>query len=99
MPPSFVLAPEAVEDLKEIWEYVASDSIDAADRVHSKIREAIELIAQRPAIGHYRPDLSPLPLRFLPVYSYLIVYDPASNPIEIWRVIHGARDVSSALRR
>jgi len=28
----FVLHPGAVQDLNEIWEYVASDSLDAADQ-------------------------------------------------------------------
>jgi plasmid stabilization system protein ParE len=29
----FVLHPEAYTDLNEIWEYIAADNLDAADRV------------------------------------------------------------------
>jgi len=29
----FVLHPEAYTDLDEIWEYIAADNLDAADRV------------------------------------------------------------------
>jgi plasmid stabilization system protein ParE len=29
----FVFHPDALKDLDEIWEYIAGDSIDAADRV------------------------------------------------------------------
>jgi plasmid stabilization system protein ParE len=30
----FVFHPGALKDLDEIWEYIAGDSIDAADRAH-----------------------------------------------------------------
>ncbi len=29
----FVLHPDALTDLDEIWEFIAADSLDAADRV------------------------------------------------------------------
>jgi plasmid stabilization system protein ParE len=29
----FVLHPQAYTDLEEIWEYIAADSLDAADQV------------------------------------------------------------------
>jgi hypothetical protein len=32
------------------------------------------------------------------VYSYLIVYDPASSPTRILTVLHGARDLETLLR-
>jgi len=32
----FVLHPEAYTDLSEIWEYIAGDNLDAADRVRTK---------------------------------------------------------------
>ena len=59
--------------------------------------KAIRLVAQRPGAGHTRTDLSDLPLKFRPVFSYLIVYDPERQPIEIVRVLRGARNVERAL--
>jgi plasmid stabilization system protein ParE len=47
--------------------------------------------------GHIREDITDLPVRFWPVGSYLIVYDAGKRPIEILRVLHGARDVESIL--
>jgi plasmid stabilization system protein ParE len=32
----FVLHPEAYTDLEEIWEYIAADSLDAADRMREE---------------------------------------------------------------
>ena len=37
----FVLHPEALVDLEEIWEFIAADSLDAADRVLEEIYQAI----------------------------------------------------------
>ena len=41
----FVLHPEALADLDEIWEFIAADNLDAADRVLSEIREAMHSLA------------------------------------------------------
>jgi len=38
-------------------------------------------------------------VRFWPVFSYLIVYDPLKKPVEIVRVLHGKRDVEEILER
>jgi len=37
----FVLHPEAFNDLDEIWEYIAAENLDAADRVLDEIYDAI----------------------------------------------------------
>jgi len=33
----YVLSPLAAEDIDEIWEFIAADNIDAADRVIEEI--------------------------------------------------------------
>jgi antitoxin ParD1/3/4/toxin ParE1/3/4 len=38
-------------------------------------------------------------VKFWAVYSYLIVYDPASRPLTIVAVLHGARDVERLLKQ
>ena len=50
-----------------------------------------------PSQGYLRPDLSTSPVRFVPVYSWLIVYRVA-EPLEIVAIIHGRRDIRKALR-
>jgi toxin ParE1/3/4 len=59
--------------------------------------KAIRLLAQSPQLGHLRTDLTQLPLKFWPVFSYLIVYDPARRPIEVIRVLHAARNIEQIL--
>jgi antitoxin ParD1/3/4 len=88
----FVLHPDAVKDLEEIWEYIAADSLDAADRVREEIYEAIQSLAPFPHIGHTRPDLTGRPLRFQSVRDYVIAYAPEEKPLAILAVLHGRRN-------
>jgi toxin ParE1/3/4 len=46
-----------------------------------------------------RSDLTPLPVKFRPVFSYLIVYGPSARPLAIVRVLHGPQDVAAILGR
>lgn len=93
----FRFSPEAFRDIDEIWEYIAEDNLDAADRVRDEIFTACQRLAEMPGMGHLREDLADEPLRFWPVYSYLIIYRPESKPLEVVRVLHGARDVKRLL--
>ena len=93
----FIVSPEAVDDLEEIWLHIAEDNFEAAIQVEEKLRAVIRMLGDRPGAGHRRPDLTDQPVRFWPVYSYLIVYDPEKRPIEIVRVLHGARDIREIL--
>jgi len=55
-------------------------------------------LAGSPGAGHLRPDLTDENVKFFPVYSYLIVYRPATKPLQIVSVLHGHRDVGQILR-
>jgi len=57
----------------------------------------LKLLGKQPGVGHVREDLPGRPVKFWPVYSYLIVYDPETEPIQILRVLHGMRDVEEIL--
>jgi plasmid stabilization system protein ParE len=96
--PRYLLVPEARKDLSEILEYIAGDSVDAALRVHDRFIEIFELLAENPEAGHFRDDLTSRPVRFFPVYSYLVVYSADTRPIDIVRVLGGAQDVESILK-
>jgi plasmid stabilization system protein ParE len=93
----FVLSPEASDDLREIRDYIARDSTSAARRVLADLRVAMRRLAEMPEIGHVRQDLADEPLRFWPVYSYLIIYRPDSRPLEVVRVLSGYRDIAELL--
>ena len=87
----FVLHPEALADLNEIWEFIASENIDAASRVLNEIHEAIRTLERFPQLGHVRADLTSRPLRFHPVRNFLIAYAPDEEPLLVLAVLHGQR--------
>jgi len=88
-----VFARPAQRDLLEIWEFIARDDVDAADRVLREIEDAVEHLADMPRSGRLRNDLTDEPLRSWPVYSYLIFYRPETSPLEVVRVVSGYRDL------
>jgi len=97
----YQFTPQASDDLLEIWSYIARDNPEAADRVETAVFRACDLIAGSPLAGQTRKDLTPLPVRFWVVHpypNYMIVYNPESKPIQIIRILHGARDLPSMLR-
>jgi plasmid stabilization system protein ParE len=63
----FVFHPAAFTDLDEIWEFIAADTLDAADRVLEGIYETIRSLVAYLQVGHTRPDLTSRPVRFHPV--------------------------------
>jgi len=86
----------ARDDLIEIWDYIAKDNLDAADRVVAKIKKEISFLAKSPGIGHKRRDLTRKDVRFWNIYSYLVVYQETS-PMHIVRILHGFRDIADLL--
>ncbi|MBI3696956.1 MAG: type II toxin-antitoxin system RelE/ParE family toxin [Acidobacteria bacterium] len=80
MKQSFILAPAARQDLIEIWEFIAQESVDAADRVREDIYDAIIKLTRMPRMGHLREHLMEEPLRFWNVRSYLILSSAGRKP-------------------
>ena len=93
----FRISPEAAANITEIWEFIAEDNVAAAEASSARAGDAIRGLARTPAKGHLREDLTDKPVRFWPVRSYLIVYRPDTDPLEIVAVLHGARDIPRLL--
>jgi plasmid stabilization system protein ParE len=83
--------PEAEIDLDEIWEFIAEDSPDAADRMMDRIKATIEALVPLPHQGHRRIDLTSRPLRFTNAENYLIAYAPDKRPLWVVAIMHGRR--------
>ena len=93
----YLLSPEARQDLLDLWEYIAQDSIDAADRIRDALFAAMDRLAEMPYMGHLREDLSDEPIRFWRVHSYLILYRAEKSPMEVIRIVSGYRDIRSLI--
>ena len=89
----YVLSVDAGFDLDHIWEYIAADNIDAADRWIEKLFDAFEALGRTPGMGHRREDLTSHPVLFWPVGTYLIIYLATRQPIQIVAVTQGSRDI------
>ncbi len=87
----FVLHPDAYADLDEIWEFIAAENQDAADRVLEEIYQAIRTLVPFPQQGHHRSDLTSRPLRFRSVRDFLVAYAPEERPLVVIAVLHGRR--------
>ncbi len=94
----FFYSREARLDLLQIWEFIARDDIDAADRVEHEIEQAINMLAEHPGLGHLRRDLTSKRVRFWPVRSYLVIYDAEAHPLEVVRILSGFRDIAALLK-
>ena len=88
----FVLHSEAHSDLVEIWECIAADNLDAADRVLDEIYQGIISFTRFPKTGHSRPDLTSRALRFQIVRDYVIAYAPDEKPLAVVAILHGRRN-------
>lgn len=93
----FSLTTKAQNDLEEIWNYIARDSIRAADQVLADIYDILMHIAESPGMGRHREELG-AGLHSYPAGNYLLFYREIEVGIEIDRVLHGARDIESIFR-
>jgi toxin ParE1/3/4 len=87
----YAFHPEAFSDLNDIWEFIAADNIDAADRVIEEIFNVVRGLVAFPHQGHRRHDLTTRPLRFQRVRDYLIAYAPNEKPLWVIAILHGHR--------
>lgn len=96
---AFLLTPDAASDLTEIVQFVHADSPSNASRLIDQFEEIFHVIARRPRIGHRRLDLADEALRIFPLHSFLIIYRPETSPVQIIRILHGARDLGAFFTR
>src|SRR5271163_5159981 len=94
---AFRLSPEASQDIFEIYEYIAQDSVEAAERV--ELLDAMRGLAEMPGKGHRREDLTKGPVLFWTVRSYQIICRTGGEPVDIVAVLHGKRNIRRILKK
>jgi antitoxin ParD1/3/4/toxin ParE1/3/4 len=94
-----LIQPQARVDLLEIWHYIASDSIEAANRVEEKLETAIHGLVEMPGKGHTRADVRNPDYRFWTVYSYVIACRYDDRTLTVVRVVHGRRNFRRLFKR
>jgi toxin ParE1/3/4 len=87
-------------DVLQIWNHIAEDSFEAADRLVDKFDETLRFLSDFPGMEPARPELRPT-LRSFPVDRYLLIYErlTTGKGITLVRVVHGARNLRRLFRR
>ena len=95
---SYRVAPEAEDDLRQIWRYLlGAAGLAIANRIQDELVDAFESLADVPGKGHRRSDLTSRDVWFCSVYQYMIVYRRAAL-VEIVAVLHGKRNLQRLLK-
>ncbi|HXP59866.1 MAG TPA: type II toxin-antitoxin system RelE/ParE family toxin [Dongiaceae bacterium] len=87
------------DDLREIGLRIAEGNPGAAERFVRAAQDSFELIRRHPRIGRLR-SFSVVGMRswVIPDFqNYLIFYLPTGTEVQVLAVLHGARDLASAL--
>ena len=96
-----IILSEFVEpELAAIWEFIAFDNLDAADRFLDAAQNTFQQLAEMPGMGRARqfPQIALKNLRSFRIRdfeNFLIFYRPIPDGIEVFHVLHGARDLDA----
>ncbi|MCH7807847.1 MAG: type II toxin-antitoxin system RelE/ParE family toxin [Planctomycetes bacterium] len=86
------LSAQARSDLDDIWLYIASDNVTAADGFIDVLVGKFQTLATQPGVGRTRDELGES-VRSFPVGNYVIFYRAMRDGIEVARVLSGFRDI------
>ena len=84
-------------DLIETGEFVARDSVLYAVNLIDRIIAGAEKLQSEPMLGRVVPEYQRADLREVIVRNYRVVYVVRGKEVIVARVVHGARDLRTAL--
>ncbi|MGA2659024.1 MAG: type II toxin-antitoxin system RelE/ParE family toxin [Verrucomicrobiota bacterium] len=93
-----ILSEYVEPELIAVWEFIAIDNLEAADRFLEAAYGTFRELARMPGVGRPR-QFAPARLRDLRSFrvkgfvNYLIFYCPIEDGIEVLHVLHAARDL------
>jgi toxin ParE1/3/4 len=90
----YIIAPEAIQDLKIITDYLAQTNLETAEKLLNQFEKKCRYLVQFPKIGRSYRYIRPY-LRGLPLNGYIIFYRLSQDTIEIMRVVRGNRDLEA----
>ena len=89
----------AGNDLQDIEDFIARDSVLHAVAFVDRIVESAETLLKNPRIGRVVPEFSREDLREVIFRNYRIVYLLQDERVIVLRVVHGSRDLAALARR
>lgn len=88
-------SPAAREDLIEIGDYIARDSVPNARRFVARLREQCKRISQAPSAYPFRDK--EVCVRFAPLGRYVVFFTVGDAGVRIERILHSARNLPLTL--
>lgn len=85
----------AIEDLRNLYSYIAKDSEVYASSFVERIILAVEKLTNFPRLGRVVPEADKETVRELLLNNYRVIYRINGELIEMITVIHGRRDLGS----
>jgi toxin ParE1/3/4 len=98
-----ILRSAAERDIEQAVEYyVAEGSPEAALGLIDELEETFRLLSTHPGLGSQRyAELLSIPglhSRGLRCYPHVVFYLQRQDHVDVWRVLHGKRDIPETLR-
>jgi addiction module RelE/StbE family toxin len=89
---NLVFSPLSLRQLHEIQDYIADDNPAAADKVVTRIRQSVEILADFPKLGRIWED-GPTRVLMVSGLPYRIHYRllEATDIVEIMLILHASR--------
>jgi toxin ParE1/3/4 len=89
---------QVAQDLIEIYQYIHERNAPAAERVLDAIEQSLNSLLKTPVVGRQwnspDPRLEGMRVTLVTPYrNYLIFFRPVSDGIEVYRIVHGAREL------
>jgi len=81
--------PSALDDLRNIHDYIALDSVYFANKFVNDVFDLTERLECFPKSGRVVPELGISAVREVIYSSYRIIYELVENKIQVLSVIHG----------
>jgi plasmid stabilization system protein ParE len=92
------LFPQADVDLQEIWNTLAEESLENANRFNVDVDTTIQRLLEFPGIGHEHFYVRRERFLCYLVWSWLIIYRYDDTFVTVVRVVHAHRNLKRALR-
>jgi plasmid stabilization system protein ParE len=94
----YIISARAREELESILDYIAKeDGEDRAIAMYDKFFRAFDLLAHSPRAGFQKLHRTPPNIRSWSVVPFVVLYDCETNPLQIERVLHTARNLPDVL--
>lgn len=90
--PRVIYSPQAEEDVRAIWRFIARDSRTHASRHIDSLNEKCRFLAENPGVGRQQPELGD-GIRSFPTGNYVGYYRTEPDGVKIARILHSARDL------